>query len=96
MSPQSVALPFFITMFVSFGVCFGSFLEDTYHLTNYQRYSMKPNNEHFGIMTRAYGSTPSTRSQRRINIDDYGAKASDGRDDTEVINVQFNMIINDI
>uniref|UniRef100_K7ME93 endo-polygalacturonase n=1 Tax=Glycine max TaxID=3847 RepID=K7ME93_SOYBN len=83
MSPQSVALPFFITMFVSFGVCFGSFLEDTYHLTNYQRYSMKPNNEHFGIMTRAYGSTPSTRSQRRINIDDYGAKASDGRDDTE-------------
>ncbi|KAH1137418.1 hypothetical protein AAZX31_10G084100 [Glycine max] len=83
MSPQSVALSLFITMFVSFGVCFGSFLEDTYHLTNYQRYSMKPNNEHFGIMTRAYGSTPSTRSQRRINVDDYGAKTIDGRDDTE-------------
>jgi len=87
MSPQSgVIHSLFITMFVSLGVCFGSFLEDTYHLTNYQHYSIKPNNEHFGnIMKRAYGSTPSPRSQRRISVDDYGAKANDGIDDTEVI-----------
>ncbi|RDX91646.1 hypothetical protein CR513_26341, partial [Mucuna pruriens] len=90
MSPQSVSLSLFITMFVSFGVCFGSFLEDTYHLTNYQRYSMKPNNEHFGIMARAHGSTPSTRSQRRINVDDYGAKSNDGRDDTEAFEKAWN------
>lgn len=86
MSPQSVAL--FITILVSFGMCFGSYLEDTYHLTNYQRYSMKPNYKHFGIMmTRAYGSTLSTRPQRKVNVDDYGAKSNDGRDDTKVINV---------
>ncbi|TKY49602.1 Polygalacturonase protein [Spatholobus suberectus] len=90
MSPQSVALSLFITMFVSFGVCFGSYLEDTYHLTNYQRYSIKPNNEHFGIMTRAYGSTPYTRFQGRINVDDYGAKANDGRDDTEAFEKAWN------
>jgi len=87
MSPQSVAVvSLFITMFVSSGVCFGSFLEDTYHLTNYQHFSVKPNNEHFGnIMRRAYGSNPSTGSQRMISVDDYGAKANDGRDDTKVI-----------
>ncbi|KAL9321744.1 hypothetical protein ACSQ67_009797 [Phaseolus vulgaris] len=92
MSPQSgVIHSLFITMFLSFGVCFGSFLEDTYHLTNYQHYSIKPNNEHFGsIMKRAYGSTPSARPQRRISVDDFGAKANDGRDDTEAFEKAWN------
>nr|KYP32442.1 Polygalacturonase [Cajanus cajan] len=36
MSPQSVALSLFTTVFLSFGVCFGSYLEDTHDLNNYQ------------------------------------------------------------
>ncbi|XP_014499446.1 polygalacturonase isoform X1 [Vigna radiata var. radiata] len=92
MSPKSVSyLSLFITMFVSSGVCFASFLEDTYHLTNYQHYSVKPNNEHFGnIMRRAYGSNPSARSQRMVSVDDHGAKANDGRDDTKAFEKAWN------
>ncbi|KAK7401278.1 hypothetical protein VNO78_12636 [Psophocarpus tetragonolobus] len=82
MSPQSAFPSLFIALFVSFGVCFGSFLEDTYHLNNYHSYSLKPNHQ-FGIITKAYVSTPSTRSKGIINVDDYGGKTNDKKDNTE-------------
>lgn len=90
MSPQSSHLSLlFMLLLVSFALCFGSHIEETHHQTNHQHYTggmlMKPiRHEHFGIMTRAYGSTPSPRSQRTVNVEDYGAKANDGKEDTKV------------
>ncbi|KAK7271574.1 hypothetical protein RJT34_27596 [Clitoria ternatea] len=94
MSPQSVAISLFTIMFVSFGLCLGSYLEDTYLLTNYQHERlMKQNKEHFSTMKRAHQSTPlspSTRPHRIVNVDDYGAKANDGRDDTQAFEKAWN------
>lgn len=88
MSPQSVVLSLFI-MFISFGSCFGSHKEEAHSQTNSQRYTrprrlLEIKHEHFGIMSRAHKSTPSSRSQRTFNVANYGAKSSDGRDDNEV------------
>ncbi|XP_027343054.1 polygalacturonase [Abrus precatorius] len=95
MSPQSVPLSLFIIVFVSFGLCLGSPLEDTYHLTNYQHYSrpgrlMKQNHQHFGTMQKGHGSTQSTMPHKTVNVDDYGAKAYNGSDDTQAFEKAWN------
>ncbi|KAE9621498.1 putative polygalacturonase [Lupinus albus] len=88
MSPQSIVLSLFI-VFLSFGLCFGFYTEDKYNQTNYKYYTgprrlMKQQHEHFGIMRRTH------RSQGSVNVDDYGAIANDGKDDTKAFEKAWN------
>ncbi|XP_061348243.1 polygalacturonase-like [Gastrolobium bilobum] len=95
MSQPSVVLSVFI-IFVSFGLCFGSYIANTQHQNNHRSYTepgrlTKPKHEEFGIMKRGGRSTPSSRSHRRtVNVDDYGAKANDGIDDTLAFEKAWN------
>ncbi|KAJ1380159.1 Pectin lyase fold/virulence factor [Sesbania bispinosa] len=63
-------------MLVSLGLCYGSYIEE---------------DTHYQIMTRGDQSTiPPSRSQITINVDDYGAKPNDGRDDSEAFEKAWN------
>lgn len=95
MYTQSLFLSLLIIL-VSFSLCFGSYMDyETHHqTTNYQHYNgrrfMKPKH---GIMASAPQSSPSSRSHRIVNVEDYGAKSKDGKDDNEVMFFFFEAIM---
>lgn len=76
------------TILVSFGLCFASYLEETHFQTNHKLYNgrfMNPKYEQFGVMARTHRPPIAPyRSQKIVNVNDYGAKANDGQIDNEV------------
>ncbi|KAK7243544.1 hypothetical protein RIF29_38345 [Crotalaria pallida] len=100
MSPQSIILSLFI-MFLSFVLCFGSSVEDKHYQTYYQRYIgpkrlMKPKHQNHGFKTRNHSHpfNPYLRPKRSkgmVNVNDYGAIANDGRDDTKAFEKAWNV-----
>ncbi|XP_061354033.1 polygalacturonase QRT2-like [Gastrolobium bilobum] len=95
MSQQSLVLSFFF-MFVSFGLSFGSYMENTRYRTSYPRYTwpgrlVTPNHEHSGLANWADRYTLSALSQRMVIVDDYGAKPNDEGDDTRAFEKAWNV-----
>lgn len=89
MYSQSLILSLF-TILASFGLCFGSYLEERHYLTNHQPYNerlVKAKHEQFSFMARAHHPSiePSPQSHNTVNVNDYGAKSNDGQVDNEVI-----------
>lgn len=81
--------PQIFTILVSFGLCFASYIEETHFQTNHKLYNgrfMNPKYEQFGAKARPYRpSIAPTRSQKTVNVNDYGARANDGQIDNKVL-----------
>ncbi|CAI8596152.1 unnamed protein product [Vicia faba] len=74
--------PQIFTILVSFSLCFASYLEQTHFQTKY---------EQFGVMARTYHpSIAPSRSQKMINVNDYGARANDGQIDNKAFEKAWN------
>jgi hypothetical protein len=84
MYSQSLVFSFFIIL-VSFGLCFGSYSEET----NDERYNermMEIKFQQFHVMKKAHHRSiaPSQSHHNMVNVDNYGAIANDGRVDNKV------------
>lgn len=66
-------------MILSFGLCLGSYIDDTHHQTNYDQ-----PDEHFGDMKLAPQPSPFSWPQRTFDVDDYGPRDNDESGDNEV------------
>ncbi|KAE9590458.1 putative polygalacturonase [Lupinus albus] len=78
--PHTIILSLFI-IFISFDLSFGFYIEDKHYQTNYQHYTTT-------APTRLMRMTH--MSQQMVNVDNYGAIANDGRDDTEAFEKAWN------
>jgi hypothetical protein len=84
MYSQSLVLSLFIIL-VSFGLCFGSYLEET-NDQHYNERMMKTKHQQFHVMKKAHHRSiaPSQSHHNMVNVDNYGAIANDGRVDNKV------------
>jgi hypothetical protein len=93
MYPQTpLIITFFIILLLV--LCNGSYIVEPLHHQTYSKYYyhvhdgrlIKTKHQHFGHITRINRDTLfSSKSQGKVNVDDFGAKG-DGRDDREVTN----------